>query len=144
MENQKHHIIKSLNQTKTLGFCRLTKATALCDGRMCRKGETPYWKSRLYEHLTKNATTTTDWQMQKLLLKIRLFSPAVWNRRRLPTIVNLCIYTDFHKYINQKFFYDSVSSIGSPCYALAWFLHNTIIPVNCKPQSSVWNSEHFI
>lgn len=32
MENQKHHIIKSLKQTKTLRFYRLTKATALCDG----------------------------------------------------------------------------------------------------------------
>jgi hypothetical protein len=50
--------------------------------------------------LTKNATTTTERQMQKLLLKIGLLSPVIWNRQQLPTTVNLCIYTDFQKYIN--------------------------------------------
>jgi hypothetical protein len=109
-----------------------------------RRCLTAYRKSRLYEPLTKNATSTNERQMQKLPLKIGLLSPVISNRWWLPTTVNLCIYTYFQKNINQKFLYDSVSSIGSPRYALAWFLYNTIIPVNGKSQSSVQNSGHFI
>jgi hypothetical protein len=38
----------------------------------------------------------------------------------------------------------TVSSIGSPCYALAGFLHNILAPLIGNMFSFVRNSEHFI
>ncbi|KDR18187.1 hypothetical protein L798_06938 [Zootermopsis nevadensis] len=37
-----------------------------------------------------------------------------------------------------------VSSIGSPCYALAGFLHNTLSPLTRKSELLMKNSDHFI
>jgi hypothetical protein len=36
-----------------------------------------------------------------------------------------------------------VSSIGSPCYALAGFLHKILSPITSKSESFMKNSDHF-
>lgn len=108
-----------------------------------RRSLTPYWKSRFYEPLKRchnynwetNAETTSE---------NKAIPPLIWNRSSLPTTVNLCIYTTFQKFINQKFHLWLSEFQWFTMLSLAWFLHNTTSPVTGKSQSSVQNFKHFI
>jgi hypothetical protein len=146
IENQKHRIIKSLKQTKTLRFCRMTKATALCEGWICRKGDVQHligshgfmnpWQKKCHNYNWETNAETTS--ANRAILPSNLKQTATPHHSEL---VHLYRLPQIHK-TEVPLWPSEFHSFTTLC--LGWFLHNTVIPINGKSKSSVWNSEHLI
>jgi hypothetical protein len=97
--------------------------------------------SGVYETLSRNSTAKDERKVQQLLAKYEIVLPAEVKRKFTPyhsKPPHLYVLPKIHKpYIPLR---PTVSSIVSPCYALAGFLHKTLSPLAGKSDSFVKNS----
>jgi hypothetical protein len=101
--------------------------------------------SGIYEPLPKVPTAMVERRVQKLLSKHKTLLPTETKHELTP-------YHSQHPHLYGLPTIHKpgiplrpiVSSIGSPCYALAGFLHKILSPLARKSESFVKNSGHFI
>jgi hypothetical protein len=119
--------------------------TVVFDESECKDKLNTLLKSAVYEHLPKDPTAKVVRKVQKILSEHKTDFPTLLKHRltpyhnKPPHVYGL---PNIHKpNIPLR---PIVSSVGSPCYALAGFLHKTLCHLSGKSESFVRNSGHFI
>jgi hypothetical protein len=99
----------------------------------------------VYEHLPKDPIAKFERKIQKLLSKHKTTLPINLKHKLTPyhsRPPHLYGLPKIHKL--DMPLRPTVSSVGSPCYGLAGFLHKILSPHAGKSESFVKNSGHFV
>jgi hypothetical protein len=102
-------------------------------------------ESGIYEPMPKDPTAKVERKVQQILAKYKTVLPTEVKRKLTPyhsKLPHLYGLPKIHK--PDIPLRPIVSSIGSPCYALAGFLHKILSPLAGRSESFVKNSGHFI
>jgi hypothetical protein len=102
-------------------------------------------ESGAYEPVPKDPTAKVERKVQQILAKFKTVLPTEVKRKLTPyhsKPPHLYGLPKIHK--PDIPLRPIVSSIGSPCYALAGFLHKILSPLAGRSESFVKNSGHFI
>ncbi|PNF42699.1 hypothetical protein B7P43_G14177 [Cryptotermes secundus] len=139
--------VKSLRLNKEIRILQADKGncTVVLDESKYKDKLNTLLESGVYETLPKDPTAKVERKVQKLLSKYKTTLPSDLKHRLTPyhsKPPHLYGLPKIHKAdIPLR---PIVSSIGSPCYALAGFLHKILSPFAGKSDSFVKNSAHFI
>jgi hypothetical protein len=102
-------------------------------------------ESRIYEPLPEDPTAKVERKVQKLLSKHKTTLPIDPKHKLTPYHCKALHLYGLHK-IHKPDIPPRpiVSSIGSPCYVVAGFLHKILSPLAGKLESFIKNSGHFV
>jgi hypothetical protein len=139
--------MKSLRLNKEIRIVQADKGncTPVLDESKYKEKLNNLLGSWIYEPLPKYPTTKVERRVQKLLSKYKTVLPTETKRELTPyhsKPLHLCGFPKIHK--PDIPLRPIVSSIGSPCYALAGIIHKILSTLAGKSESFVKNSGHFI
>jgi hypothetical protein len=146
MATKEMKAMKSLRLIKDIGVLQADKGNYMVSDELkYKKKLNTLLESRDDEPLPKDPTAKVERKVQKLLCTHKTAGPADIKQK-------LTLYHSRppHVYGLPKIHKPDIplrpimSSIGSPCYALADFLHKILIPLAGKWKSSVKNVSHFL
>jgi hypothetical protein len=147
LSKQEFIALKSLKHNKDIRILQADKGncTVVLDDSEYRNKLNHLLDSGVYELLSKDPMKTAERKVQKLLSKHKAALPTGLKHKLTPYHSK-----PLHLYGLPKIHKPGiplrpiVSSIGSPCYALAGFLHKILSPLVGQSRSFVKNSGHFI
>ncbi|PNF14821.1 hypothetical protein B7P43_G06341, partial [Cryptotermes secundus] len=139
--------VKSLRLNKDIRILPADKGncTVVLDEIKYRDKINTLLKSGVYEPLAKDPTASVERRVQQILAQYKTVLPAEVKRKLTPyhsKPPHLYGLPKIHK--PDTPLRPIVSSIGSPCYALAAFLQKILSPLAGRSGSFVKNSGHFI